>query len=346
LIFGVLRNHLTKLQPFIYSPSTLPRVTTALVLSLDHSNLHTPINKSHNKNFSIQCRHQHFRYSFLRYNIPDKTILKQYSTSSDGKTSQPQVLHDHQKSTIEDFRTREEQREEEYSNQNTRSNDEEKKDDKIQEIRSKIMDAALPFVSHYGWSRETISKGAESIGYPGVVHGMFPKGGIELVHYFYLRCNQQLIEQLKSEMEKKKSHNPVEFVTRAVQLRLQMIEPYSAHWPQALGLMSLPPNVPTSLAHLLTLVDDICYYAGDRSVDFGWYTRRIGLATIYKMTELYMLQDKSMEHLDTWKFLERRIEEGNQIQEVLNVGDQTTKKALNSAFLTARNILGINFNRR
>lgn len=52
------------------------------------------------------------------------------------------------------------------------------------------------------------------------------------------------------------------------------------------------------------------------------------------MTELYMLQDKSMNHLDTWKFLERRIEEGHQLQEVLTIGDQTTKKALSSAFLT------------
>lgn len=47
-----------------------------------------------------------------------------------------------------------------------------------------------------------------------------------------------------------------------------------------------------------------------------------------------MLQDKSTGHTDTWTFLERRIEEGIQIQEILTVGDQTTKKALNSAFLT------------
>lgn len=52
------------------------------------------------------------------------------------------------------------------------------------------------------------------------------------------------------------------------------------------------------------------------------------------MTELYMLQDKSTEHQGTWTFLERRIEEGHQIQGVLDMGDQTTKKALTSAFLT------------
>lgn len=46
-----------------------------------------------------------------------------------------------------------------------------------------------------------------------------------------------------------------------------MTVPYLSKWPQALAIMSLPPNVPTSLASLLTMVDDICYYAGDRSVD-------------------------------------------------------------------------------
>lgn len=112
------------------------------------------------------------------------------------------------------------------------------------------------------------------MGYPGIVHGMFPNGGIELVHYFYAKCNQQLIEQLKTELETvrdtKKSYNPVELVSKAVQMRLQMIEPYKSRWPQALGLMSLPPNAPKSLAHLLTLIDDICYLVGDRSVDVGF----------------------------------------------------------------------------
>lgn len=186
---------------------------------------------------------------------------------SNDKSTESKVKHDSQSTSIEDFRTREEQREEEYSSQHTSSNSEEKKDEKIQEIRSKIMDAALPFVSTNGWSRQTISKGAQSIGYPGIVHGMFPHGGIELVHYFYSRCNQELIEQMKLELETNKSYNPIEFVSKAVKSRIKMIEPYSKHWPQALGLMSLPPNAPKSLAHLLTLIDDICYYAGDRSVN-------------------------------------------------------------------------------
>lgn len=37
------------------------------------------------------------------------------------------------------------------------------------------------------------------------------------------------------------------------------------------------------------------------------------LATIYKTTELYMLQDTSEDHKKTWLFLDRRIEQASQI---------------------------------
>lgn len=50
-----------------------------------------------------------------------------------------------------------------------------------------------------------------------------------------------------------------------------------------------------------------------------------------------MLQDKSVDYTETWEFLARRMEEGNQLQSVLALSDEKTKnmtKALNSAFLT------------
>lgn len=68
-------------------------------------------------------------------------------------------------------------------------------------------------------------------------------------------------------MEENKCEEPITFVRGAVEARLRMIVPYRETWPQAMSLQALPPNVPGALANLLTLVDDICYYAGDRSVD-------------------------------------------------------------------------------
>lgn len=102
---------------------------------------------------------------------------------------------------------------------------------------------------------------------------MFPNGGADLVQHFYSTCNKKLAQQLKSEAlaikddSTKAKKSPDLYVKEAVETRLRMLAPFKKTWPQAMGLMALPPNVPTALANLLTLVDDICYYAGDRSVD-------------------------------------------------------------------------------
>lgn len=176
---------------------------------------------------------------------------------------------------IEDFRAREEKKEEEFNKlpatveeDNEEEQKEEKEDPEVTEIKTKILDAALTFVPTLGWKKETIIKGAEQVGYPGTVHGLFPRGGVELINYFYLKCNKELIEQMLAHVgDCEKVENPKEFVCWAIKQRLQMIEPLISQWPQALGILTLPPNVPSAIANHLTLVDDICYYSGDRSVD-------------------------------------------------------------------------------
>ncbi|XP_053663001.1 ubiquinone biosynthesis protein COQ9, mitochondrial [Anopheles marshallii] len=270
--------------------------------------------------------------------------------------------------SFDDFRAREEKKEQEYAKQQTAgstgtstgtahndtfsstADDQEPADPAVERTKAMILDAALEFVQSHGWSKQAIAKGAEAVNYPSVSHGLFPRGGIELVHHFYKQCNLKLIDYLKQETaDVEKVPNPSDFARKAIEFRLRMLEPYLKYWPQALGLMALPPNAPHSLANVLTLVDDICYYAGDRSVDFNWYTRRIGLACIYKTAELYMLQDTSVGFEKTWKFLERRMEEASLVHEFLVKSEDAThhlQNAVGSAFTTARNILGLNFDRR
>lgn len=191
---------------------------------------------------------------------------------------------DRPKSTnIDEFRANEERIEREYEEKQRLQTESEKKEqhqhkdhteenEKIKSVRNQILDAALPFVKAHGWSREAITRGAESINYPSVAHGMFPNGSIELIYHFYAKCNREIIDQLQNELDEARETsdvhvNPIEFSTRAIRLRLEKLLPYLDTWPQAMATMTLPPNVPTSLAQLLTLVDDICYLVGDRSVD-------------------------------------------------------------------------------
>ncbi|XP_049819756.1 ubiquinone biosynthesis protein COQ9, mitochondrial isoform X1 [Aethina tumida] len=218
------------------------------------------------------------------------------------------------------------------------------------DVKEKILCASLKFVPELGWTKEALSAGAQTVGYPGVAHGIFQSGGGDLVHYFQLSSNKKLVDILKK-FQGEHANDPIppaQFVERACKERLQMIVPYLQKWPQAIAIMSLPPNVPNALAALLTMVDDICYYAGDRSVDFNWYLRRIGIAGVYKATELYLIQDKSKDHEETWKFLNRRLIEAVQLHDLISKSDvasQGAKDVAASAFVTARNILGLNWNR-
>lgn len=274
--------------------------------------------------------------------------IKSYSTDS----NQP-------RESFSEFRAREEAKEQQELAQQQGSADQssstggqaqpEQEDPQVTAVKDRILEASLAFVPSHGWSRQSLAKGAESVNYPTVTSGLFPRGGIEIVQYFHKQCNEQLVDYMKQEVGNTPPTDPAAFAQKAIEVRLRMLIPYMKQWPQAMALMTLPQNVTIALSNVLTISDNICYYAGDRSVDFNWYTRRIGLAGIYKMTELYMLQDTSPDYAKTWAFLEHRVKEGSKMDSLLLKSEDATaqlQSAVSSVFSTARNILGMGFERR
>ncbi|EFX71430.1 hypothetical protein DAPPUDRAFT_255763 [Daphnia pulex] len=184
------------------------------------------------------------------------------------------------------------------------------------EIRHKILDAALGYVDISGWSKQALAEGSESLGYPGVAHGLFPKGGVELVHHFYQQSNERLASELPADIQEAqldplKAKDDLKILRLAVEKRLRMNAEhvFTGKWTEAMGLMALPTNAPSSLKLLAHLVDDMWHHAGDTSPDFSWYAKRAVLAAVYKSTELSMMQDKSEDFRSTWEFLDRRIED-------------------------------------
>ncbi|CAG9561101.1 unnamed protein product [Danaus chrysippus] len=214
-----------------------------------------------------------------------------------------------------------------------------------EDIKKRIISKALDFVPSKGWSVDALAQGAEAAGYPGVAHGLFPNGGGDLVHYFNVSCNERLVNEMKSwpKEELKGNKVPAQMIENAIISRLLMIEPYKSTWPKAMAIQTLPNNVPNCLATLLSLVDDICYHTGDRSVDFNWYVRRVGLAGIYKASELFYLTDNSQNCTSTRNFVKSRIRDAEFIQMALNMNPvAVAPQTLTAAFVTAKNILGMN----
>ncbi|XP_076878329.1 ubiquinone biosynthesis protein COQ9, mitochondrial [Brachyhypopomus gauderio] len=218
------------------------------------------------------------------------------------------------------------------------------------QLQARVLRAALHFVPQHGWTVEAIAAGAETLGLSAASAGMFDNGAGDLVLHFVGECNAQLAKILAEQhnqvqlgqMEKKET---AEFLRDAIELRLRMLIPYIDTWPQAMSLLLLPHNIPESLKHLSTLVDDIWYYAGDRSTDMNWYTRRAALTGIYNTTELVMLQDSSPDFKDTWSFLDNRIQDvvnmANTAKQVKSTGEAVVQGLMGAA-VTLKNLTGLN----
>lgn len=176
-----------------------------------------------------------------------------------------------------------------------------------------VLQNALKHVDTQGWSLEALASGARDAGYPSVAHGMFPRGPIELVDHFMQDSNKAMVQAL-SEIPNWDSLTLKERLFTAIKIRLSMIEPHLARWPEAMALGALPQNAPTTMKLIASMVDDIWYYSGDQSRDLSWYTKRAIISGVYASTELYMLSDKSPGYAETWRFLDARLDEAVQLE--------------------------------
>ncbi|KAI8907465.1 COQ9-domain-containing protein [Powellomyces hirtus] len=177
----------------------------------------------------------------------------------------------------------------------------------FRDVKTQLAEAALKHVLTKGWTVQALGAGANDLGYPSVLHGLFPGGGVDLIDYF--------LKKSKLKMRREMEHLDLDSmritakIRTACIMRLKLTAPYISTWPDALGIMAQPQNAPMSLRNLGELVDEMWYLAGDRSADLNWYSKRTLLAGVYTSTELYMTQDRSPDFEETWKFLDRRLQD-------------------------------------
>lgn len=70
--------------------------------------------------------------------------------------------------------------------------------------------------------------------------------------------------------------------------------------------------------------DQIWRRCGDTATDYNYYTKRILFNTAYATTQLHLLTDQSVGKEESWKFLERRLDDilqmGKGISDLKTVG--------------------------
>lgn len=96
-------------------------------------------------------------------------------------------------------------------------------------------------------------------------------------------------------------------IRRLVTARLDLVHRDREALRRALAILALPQNIGLAARLGWRTVDRIWRQAGDKSVDFSFYTRRATLGAVYSATILTFLDDESDGMADTRAFLDRRL---------------------------------------
>lgn len=174
-------------------------------------------------------------------------------------------------------------------------------------IRFRIVEAALPHVAFEGWSMAALMAGARDCGLSEAeIVRAFPRGVADALESFTALADlrmREAWEALPSPPAKMRDK-----IALLIRLRLEAFGPHREAVRRALALSALPAHAPLALSGLTRTLDLIWRLAGDRSVDFSWYTKRLTLSGVYTSTLLFWLNDLSAGNEQSWSFLDRRIE--------------------------------------
>lgn len=180
--------------------------------------------------------------------------------------------------------------------------------------RDAVITAALPHVPFDGWARKTLEEAAAAAGLKGAHQRLFPGGPKDAVAHFMDMADRAMVEDLKArDLTALKIRAKVAL---GVRLRLERWTPHREAVRRALALAPHPAVAGSVLRNWGRVVDLIWRAAGDKSVDFNFYTKRGLLAAVYGATVLYWLDDRSEGCSGTWAFLDRRIEDVMQVPKI------------------------------
>ncbi|MBW4709366.1 COQ9 family protein [Roseobacter sp. YSTF-M11] len=180
--------------------------------------------------------------------------------------------------------------------------------------KSLLLDAALTHVAFDGWSPATFKAAIRDADIaPAVARAVCPRGAVDLAIAFHHRGDDAMVARLKTEnMADLKFRDKI---AAAVRFRLEAVTDKEAV-RRGTTLFALPMHAADGAKLIWGTADRIWDALGDTSDDVNWYTKRATLGGVYSATVLYWLGDDSPDHMSTWEFLDRRIEDVMQIEKL------------------------------
>lgn len=182
------------------------------------------------------------------------------------------------------------------------------------ELKTQLLDAALMHVPFDGWSEAAFRAAVADLGADmTATRAACPRGALDLAVAYHKRGDAWMLERIATEdMSGMRFRDKI---AAAVRFRLQAIDDKEAV-RRGTTLFSLPHHAPEGAKLIWGTCDAIWTALGDSSDDINWYTKRATLSGVYSSTVLYWLGDDSVDHQATWDFLDRRIDNVMQIEQI------------------------------
>ncbi len=182
------------------------------------------------------------------------------------------------------------------------------------DLKGKLLDAALPNVAFDGWSDKSLAAAAADIDISlEDARAICPRGAVDLALEYHDRGDTLMEERLgAADFADMRFRDKV---AEAVKIRLEVIDDKEAV-RRAATLFALPHHAGDSAKTLWQTADKIWNALGDTSEDYNWYTKRATLSGVWAATVLFWLGDESEDFQRTRDFIDRRIDDVMQIERV------------------------------
>lgn len=187
-----------------------------------------------------------------------------------------------------------------------------------------ILDHSLRQVKEHGWSEDAIAAGVLSAGLPLAMVGLVTQqtdasAAVNLVMHYMEECNRNLLQELEQQRQQEKTQTLSEMqkLFYAVQFRLRMNIPYvsTKRWHEAMAIGISTPYVALDTSRKLRDMSQIILSFVGSTLSEGSITPKAtlpqesALHAVYIATELFMLTDSSTDFVDTWTFLQHRLDD-------------------------------------
>ena len=172
-------------------------------------------------------------------------------------------------------------------------------------LREKLLQAALSHVPFDGWSEATLAAAAADVGIAvSEARGLYPRGAVDMAAAYHKRGDAAMLDRLAASDLATMRYS--ERVVAAVRFRLQAAEDKEIV-RRGMTLFALPQHAAEGSQLIWGTADHIWTALGDTSDDINWYSKRVILSGVFGSVVLFWLGDTSEGDAATWGFLDRRI---------------------------------------